>query len=86
MAPIKKYFGNINLGGLKKAVSEIPAKVDDYKGEKQLKVSAAMWEDGGISIDIWNGDTKESIKLGNLRVSSFDDDGASAAPAEDLPF
>ena len=65
-------------------------KVGEYKGEKQLKVAAAEWEDGGISITIWDAEKKESIRIGNLRISTLDDNKAAAAPAEDtsndLPF
>ena len=89
--PKQKYFGSLNLDGIKKAVLEVPSKVGEYKDQKQLKVTAAMWEDGGISLEVWNGEKKESIKLGNLRISTLD----GAAPqksvettpqAGDLPF
>ena len=90
-APKQKYFGNISLDGVKKAVTSIPSKVADYKGDKQLKVSAAMWDDGGISIEVWSQETG-SVKIGNLRVSSFDNSpgdqvSADLAPKDDdLPF
>ncbi len=90
MALQQKYFGNLNLTGIKKAVSEISDKVGEYNGDKQLRVNAAMWDDGNISLDIYNKETKESIKLGNLRISQFDDEGAQKskeqAPKEDMPF
>ena len=91
-APVKKYFGSLSLDGIKKAVTEVESKVGEYKGEKQLKVSAAMWDDGGISITIWNGEKKESIRLGNLRISTLDDNNnnnqsVDLSPQEgDLPF
>ena len=89
--PKLKLFGSLDLAGIKKAVVEIPGKVGEYQGNKQLKVSAAQWDDGGISIEIWNGEKKESIKLGNLRVSTLDGQSpAAAAPSspanDDLPF
>ena len=92
--PTKKYFGNLSLDGIKKAVLELPGKVDNNeKYGKQLKVQAAMWEDGGISISLWDNENKVSIPLGNLRVSQFDDNASSFSaptakePAEnDLPF
>ena len=91
--PVKKFFGNLSLDGVKKAVVEVPAKVDNHeKYGKQLKVTAAQWEDGGISISLWNAEKKEEIKLGNLRVSQFDDNKSFSAPAAtssnepDLPF
>ena len=92
MGPVKKYFGSLSLDGISQAVKQVSSKVDvSEKYGKQLKVSASMWDDGGVSIDIWDGDTKESIKLGNLRVSQFEDNKTSA-PAQaneqtsDLPF
>ena len=92
--PVKKFFGNLSLDGIKKAVLELPGKVDNNeKYGKQLKVQAAQWEDGGISISLWDGENKVSIPLGNLRVSKFDDNASSfSAPATkelpegDLPF
>ena len=89
MAPKAKYYGSLSLDGVKKAVTEISAKVNDSdKYGKQLKVNAAMWEDGNISIDIYNSDTKESIKLGSLRVSKFDNESAPSSSSKDadLPF
>ena len=89
MAKPTKYFGNLNLTGIKKAVADLPGKLDEYNGDKQLKINAAIWEDGNISLDIYNSETKESIKLGNLRVSSFNDENSASnevAPTGDLPF
>ena len=91
-APKQKYFGNFLIDNIGKAVKQIPNKLGEYKGERQLKVNAAMWDDGNISLSIWDAEKKEEIKLGNLRVSTLD--GASApssasAPAageSDLPF
>ncbi len=89
-APVKKLFGSLSLDGIKKAVTEVPSKVGEYKGEKQLKVSAAEWEDGGISLTIWDAEKKESIRIGNLRISTLDDAPApkqNLEPQEgDLPF
>ena len=87
--PSQKFFGSLSLDGLKKAVTEIPTKVDNSeKYGKQLKINAAQWSDGNISIDIYNSETKESIKLGSLRVSQFDDSVPSDAKKvdADLPF
>ncbi len=90
--PKTKYFGSLDLAGIKKAVLEVPSKVGEYKGAKQLKVSASMWEDGGISIDLWDAEKKEAIKLGNLRVSTLDGNvpqvatAAETAANDDLPF
>lgn len=86
-APKAKLFGSLNLSNIKKAATEVPSKVGEYKGDKQLKVTAAIWEDGGVSIEVWNGDAKESIKIGNLRLSTFDDaPKAESNSGADLPF
>ena len=90
--PTKKFFGSLSLDGIKQAVLEVPAKVDNSeKYGKQLKVSAAQWDDGGISINLWDADNKREIKLGNLRVSQFDaapqQQQSISTPQEgDLPF
>ena len=90
----RKLFGNLSLDGIKKAVVDLPAKVGEYKGDKQLKVSAVEFDDGGIAISIWDNEKKEAIKLGNLRLSTLDDNNASQSVSsadlspqeEDLPF
>ena len=69
MAIKNKYYGNLQLDNLGKAVKTIPGKVE--KTEKyghQIKVKAAMWDDDGISIDIWDNETKTSLKLGKLTL------------------
>ena len=71
MAIKQKYFGNLQLDNLGKAVRTVPGKVE--KTEKyghQLKVKAAMWEDGGITIDIWDAENKVSHKLGKLMLDT----------------
>ena len=90
-SPKQKFFGNLSLDGIKKAVVQIPTKVGDYKGDKQLKISAAQWDDDGISIEVWSQETG-SIRLGNLRVSKLDNGPSQAkveefkAQDDDLPF
>lgn len=87
--PKQKYFGSLSLSGIKKAVTEIPSKVGEYKGDKQLKVNAAMWDDGNISLSIWDGEKKEDIKIGNLRISTLDAPKVAESKddsKDDLPF
>lgn len=93
MGPKEKYYGSISLDGIKKAVLSLPDKVkENEKYGKQLYITAAKWDDGGISMEIWSKETG-SIKLGNLRVSTFDNAASTSAPADsfkaqddDLPF
>ena len=86
----EKFFGNISIDEVGKAKSLF---TDHDKYGKQLKIQATQWEDGGISITAYNKETKESFKIGNLRVSQFKDNNNSfSAPAanqpteNDLPF
>jgi len=90
MANIKeKFFGNISIDEVGKSKGLF---TDDEKYGKQLKVQATQWEDGGISITAWNKETKESFKIGNLRISQFKDNNSFSAPPanqpteNDLPF
>ena len=89
--PKLKLFGSLSLDGIKKVVTNVPSKVGEYKGEKQLKVTAAQWDDNGISIEVWDAEKKEAIKLGNLRVSTLDGNAPQQSvdttpQAGDLPF
>jgi len=71
MAIIKKYFGTIQLDNLGKAVRTVTGKVE--KTEQyghQIKVKAAMWDSGGITIDIWDNENKTSLKLGRLLLDT----------------
>jgi len=88
--PVKKFYGNISID----ALTELKHLIETHeKYGKQLKVGAAQWDDGGISIDVWDKEAKKATKLGSLRVSQFENNGggfaapAAAAPSEpDLPF
>ena len=63
----QKYFGNLQLDNLGKAVKTIPSKVEKTdKYGHQIKVKATMWEDGGITIDIWDAENNVANKLGKL--------------------
>ena len=89
--PKQKYWGSLSLDEIGKAVKQVPAKFkNDEKYGKQLQVDAAIWEDGNISISIWDKEKNETIKLGNLRVSQFQGGDSKPAVAEstsdDLPF
>lgn len=63
----QKYFGNLQIDNLSVAVEQIPSKVEktDNYGH-QIKVKAQVWEDDGITIDIWDSENKKSYKLGRL--------------------
>lgn len=87
--PTGKFFGSLKLAELGQAVKEGSKVTEHEKYGKQLKITAAQWEDGGITINIYNSDTKENLVIGNLRVSQFTDEAPKQAPKEveeDLPF
>ena len=92
--PSEKFWGSLNLDKLKEAVLGAPSKIkEDEKYGKQLYIDAAQWEDGGISISVYDKESQQRFSIGNLRVSNFSDNadsgnkGASASKAgEDLPF
>ena len=86
---MKKYFGNISLDGIKQTKVELPSKFTEHeKYGNQLSVDATMFDDGGISISIWNKDTEQRIQIGNLRVSKYQIGDVQEAEAKgaDLPF
>ena len=91
--PVKKFFGNFDLDELTAAIMAVKSnnELSEFKGKKQVKIGAAQWEDGNISIDIWVKGEKKSYKVGSLRVSTLD--GAPKVSVEefkaqddDLPF
>ena len=90
--PTKKFFGNFDLDELTAAIVAVKEnnELSEYNGKKQVKIGAAQWEDGNITIDVWVKGIKKSFKVGNLRVSTFADNAAPAVsmtPQEDdLPF
>ena len=90
--PKQKFFGNFDLEELTSAIKAVKSnsELSEYNGKKQVKIGAAQWEDGNISIDIYVKGTKKSFKVGQLRKSTLD--SSFSAPAkeedsnEDLPF
>ena len=86
--PKLKFFGSLSLDGIKQAVTEVSSKVETHeKYGKQLKVTGAQWDDNGISLQVYNPDTKESFNIGRLLVSQFEDNvTAESAKDADLPF
>ena len=89
--PKQKFFGSISLDEVGKAC-KIDGKMTTHeKYGRQLKIQAAQWDDDGLSLSVYDPEKKESVKIGNLRVSTFTDSTPrDAAPAveveDDLPF
>ncbi len=89
MGPSKKFWGSLSLDEIGKAIKAVPDKVkNDNKYGKQIYVEAAQWDDDGISISIWNKETKENYKIGSLRVSQFNNQAPKETTdtSDDLPF
>ena len=95
MAIKQKYFGNLQLDNLGKAVRTVPAKVEKTaEYGHQLKIKAAMWEDGRITIDIWDAENQVSHKLGKLFMDTEyatpknkpKETPETAKEEDDLPF
>ena len=82
--PAKKFFGNFDLQELTDAIVAVKKnnELGEYKGKQQVKIGAAQWEDGNISIDVYVKAEKKSFKVGNLRVSTLNGN-SSFAPAQD---
>ena len=83
--PKQKFFGNFDLQELTDAIKAVKAndEISEYKGKKQVRIGAAQWEEGNISIDIYVKATKTSYKIGQLRISTLDG-GSSFKPADDF--
>ena len=92
--PKQKFFGNFDLDELTAAIVAVKSnnELSEYNGKKQVKIGAAQWEDGNISIDVWVKGEKKSYKVGNLRKSTLDSNAAPVsndafkAQDDDLPF
>ena len=90
--PKQKFFGNFDLEELTSAIKAIKAndELSEYNGKKQVKIGAAQWEDGNISLDIYVKALKKSFKIGQLRKSTLDSNYSSPVKQddsnEDLPF
>mgnify|MGYP003128668642 FL=1 len=76
----QKFWGTLQLDNLGKAVRSLPDK--EKKSDKyghQFEVKAALWVEGGISIDVWDNENKVSIKLGKLNL---DKDYVQPSPSD----
>ena len=71
MARFKKLFGELNLSTIKKAFINIPNKKSEYNGDNFLKVEAKHWDNGDVSLYIWDAVNHEEIRLGRLKLSKY---------------
>ena len=83
--PKQKFWGSFDLEELTNAIKAVKAnnEISEYKDKKQVRIGAAQWEDGNISLDIYVKATKTSYKIGTLRVSTLDG-SSSFKPADDF--
>ena len=68
---MKKLFGELNLSTIKQAFTSIPAKKKEYNGENYLKVEAKQWDNGDVSLYIWDAVAQQEVKLGRLIISKY---------------
>lgn len=64
--PIKFTFGELLLDKIKPAIDMKPDALQDRGYGKELKVSGTEWSDGSISIEVYDPNTKQSIRVGTL--------------------
>lgn len=86
----KDYWASLSIDGIKKAMTEVPAKVKDSEQYgKQLSVNVKFWDDGSASLSVWNAATSERINIGKLMISKLEKQAPApqAAPqASSSPF
>ena len=90
--PKTKLWGSLSLDGIAKAKKSVPARFkNSEKYGNQMTFDARMWDDGNITLSVWNKDTQERTFIGTVRISNDQSDyKAPEAVAEeadnDLPF
>ena len=68
---MKKYWGSIVLEDIKEAIDKAPGALKNYNGKRELKLDAVMFDDGAIGLSVYNIETKERIRVGSIRPSTF---------------
>ena len=81
-----KYFGEVELDSIKEAIEIKPDALDVYNGKKRLKVEAKSWDNGDISLTVYNDGKR--VVVGRLKVSNYQDgfNKEDVQPSTDLPF
>lgn len=81
--PKNKFYGSISLDGIKQAVTQVPAKVTSHeKYGKEVKITAAQWDDDAISLQVYDAESKTAINIGRIMISKLD--GASSSTPVDV--
>ena len=82
----KKLWGSLSLDGITQAKGQVPKrfKQSDKYG-KQMTFDARAWEDGNITLSIWDAEKQERIYIGTIRLSNDQSGGGSPAAAGNQP-
>ena len=86
--PTKTFWGNIKKKEIEEVLKIEGAVTVHEKYGEQIKVKAAQWESGNITIQFWHKEANKNIDVlvlrpqtdGTYSVNSVDDDD------DDMPF
>lgn len=89
--PEKTYWGNIKKEGLDEVLKIAGAVQKHEKYGEQIKVKAAQWDSGNITVQFWHKEENRNIDVlvlrpqtdGSYSVSSVDDNDNDS---DDMPF
>lgn len=87
--PTKTFWGNIKKKEIEEVLKIEGAVTVHEKYGEQIKVKAAQWESGNITIQFWHKEANKNIDVlvlrpqtdGTYSVNSVDDDDS-----DDMPF
>ena len=66
---VRKWSFPLSIDKIKQAMKEQPKKVtDSEKYGKTLWVDGAEFEDGGVSLSVYNSETKDRIRISNGKL------------------
>ena len=78
--PTKKMWGYLLKDEVEKVTKMAHLVKKNEKYGNQIAVKAAEWDNGNISIQVWDPETKTAVKILTLRP-----DNGQAAPSNALP-
>ena len=86
-----KIWGSLSLDGIAKAKTSTPARFkNSEKYGNQMTFDAKMWDDGNITLSVWNKDTQERTYIGSVRISKdqspYKAPDTASTESEENPF
>ena len=73
------YFGLLNIDDLGKTIKSNPDKVVNKENYgRNLQIDGKQWEDGSISLSIYNKESKERFNIGKIFKSKFQQDTSNS--------